>query len=100
MVKNMNSHVNSKSGGTTNSIVSSVLEAAAQLLTRTGYKNSTTNHIAERAGVSIGSLYYYFRGKDAVYRRLADEVMAAYVSRLEKTLAGFDDQTDAHKVLI
>jgi len=43
-----------------------VLKAAAQVFARRGYAGATTNHIAERAGVSIGSLYEYFPSKDAI----------------------------------
>src|SRR5579871_2625632 len=43
-----------------------ILEAAAQILERRGVGGFTTNHVAERAGVSIGTLYQYFADKDAV----------------------------------
>jgi AcrR family transcriptional regulator len=46
--------------------VETVLKAAAQVFARRGYAGATTNHIAERAGVSIGSLYEYFPSKDAI----------------------------------
>jgi len=46
--------------------VNAVLEAAARILERHGFEGYTTNAIANRAGVSIGSLYQYFPGKDAV----------------------------------
>ena len=37
--------------------VAAILEAAAQVFERQGYASGTTDAIAERAGVSIGSLY-------------------------------------------
>ncbi len=43
-----------------------ILEAAAQILERRGVGGFTTNHVAERAGVSIGTLYQYFADKEAV----------------------------------
>ncbi|HEU0197551.1 MAG TPA: TetR/AcrR family transcriptional regulator [Nevskiaceae bacterium] len=43
-----------------------ILEAAAQILERHGINAFNTNLVAERAGVSIGSLYQYFPGKDAL----------------------------------
>jgi AcrR family transcriptional regulator len=46
--------------------VSAVLAAAAQIFGERGFQRSTTNHIAERAGVSIGSLYQYFPDKPAI----------------------------------
>ena len=43
-----------------------IIEATTQLLIEKGYAATTTNHIAERAGVSIGSLYQYFPNKEAI----------------------------------
>jgi AcrR family transcriptional regulator len=50
--------------------VEAIADAAGQLLVESGYAKATTNAIAARAGVSIGSLYQYFRNKDAVFSRL------------------------------
>jgi len=46
--------------------VDQILEAAARVFAKRGYAGATTNHIAERAGVSIGSLYQYFPNKDTI----------------------------------
>jgi AcrR family transcriptional regulator len=46
--------------------VEAIVEAAAQVFERHGYAAGTTNRIAERAGVSIGSLYQYFPNKDSI----------------------------------
>ena len=54
-----------------------ILDAAAQVLIRDGYAGATTNRIAERAGVSVGSIYQYFDGKDAVFARLIDREVEA-----------------------
>lgn len=44
-----------------------ILDAAARVLVDVGYDKATTNSIAEVAGVSIGTLYEYFPGKEAIY---------------------------------
>ncbi|HEX3917772.1 MAG TPA: helix-turn-helix domain-containing protein [Caulobacteraceae bacterium] len=43
-----------------------IVEAAAQILERHGPEALTTNAVAERAGVSIGTLYQYFPDKQAI----------------------------------
>jgi AcrR family transcriptional regulator len=43
-----------------------ILDAAAHIFAELGYAAGTTNRIAERARVSIGSLYQYFPNKDAI----------------------------------
>ncbi|WP_255657238.1 TetR/AcrR family transcriptional regulator [Actinoplanes sp. L3-i22] len=47
-----------------------ILAAAAHVFVESGYQGGTTNRIAERAGVSIGSLYQYFPNKDAILAEL------------------------------
>lgn len=43
-----------------------IVEAAAQIISAGGLAAFNTNAVAERAGVSIGSLYQYFGNKDAL----------------------------------
>lgn len=56
--------------------VDALVEAAAQVFERHGYAAGTTNRIAERAGVSIGSLYQYFPNKDALLFALVERHVA------------------------
>lgn len=56
--------------------VSAILDAAARILTEEGYAAATTNQIAEVAGVSIGSLYEYFPGKEAIFAALRARLTA------------------------
>lgn len=46
--------------------VAAMVEAAARILEQQGRGGFSTNAVAERAGVSIGSLYQYFPGKEAL----------------------------------
>ncbi len=50
--------------------VDAVLDAGARLLLTIGYDKASTNRIAEKAGVSIGSLYEYFPGKEAIFAEI------------------------------
>ena len=43
-----------------------IVEAAARILEQAGLGAFTTNAVAQRAGVSIGSLYQYFPRKEAL----------------------------------
>jgi AcrR family transcriptional regulator len=62
--------------------VEAILEAAFQLLEQGGVEALTTNHIAERAGVSVGTLYQYFKGKQAILAALAQRRAAAARDRI------------------
>ena len=48
-----------------------ILNISADLFAEIGYESVTTNAIAERAGISIGSLYRYFPDKDAILHALS-----------------------------
>jgi AcrR family transcriptional regulator len=63
-----------------NATVNAVLEAAARILEKHSFEGYTTNAIAERAGVSIGSFYQYFPNKDAVTVALIEREGAVLLS--------------------
>ena len=46
--------------------VDALIEATARVLIKQGYDRASTNKIAAKAGVSIGSLYQYFPSKEAL----------------------------------
>jgi AcrR family transcriptional regulator len=46
--------------------VDALIEATARILVREGFDKASTNRIAEKAGVSVGSLYQYFPSKEAL----------------------------------
>ena len=56
-----------------NDLVSAVLDAAVQVLKAEGAQRFTTARVAERAGVSVGSLYQYFPNKAAILFRLQSD---------------------------
>lgn len=59
-----------------------VLTAAALVLEADGYGGATTEKVARRAGVSIGTIYQYFRNKDDIFHQLLDREAERFLSRL------------------
>jgi AcrR family transcriptional regulator len=54
-------------------LVAAILQAAVQVLAKHGAARFTTARVAEKAGVSIGSLYQYFPNKAAILFRLQSD---------------------------
>lgn len=52
--------------------VDALIEATARILVREGFDKASTNRIAEKAGVSVGSLYQYFPCKEALVAAVID----------------------------
>jgi len=79
-------------------MVELILEAAARVLVKDGYEAFTTNRVAERAGVSVGSLYQYFPNKGALLGELMRRHMAELEHRFEAILADAADRPLAETV--
>lgn len=77
--------------------VAAILEAAAHILERQGLAGFTTNAVAERAGVSIGSLYQYFPSRDAILAALIRDQREALLAAL--TAADIPPQPDLARFL-
>ena len=54
-------------------LVAAILDAAVQVLAQEGAQRFTTARVAEKAGVSVGSLYQYFPNKAAILFRLQSD---------------------------
>ena len=70
-----------------NTTVDAILEAGIQVLLSNDFEKTSTTKIAERAGVSVGSLYQYFPDKrallSAIVRRHISDVVDATVAACE-----------------
>lgn len=53
-------------------MVDAILDAAAEILRKHGYDDATTNRVADKAGVSVGSLYQYFPNKQSLVTALIE----------------------------
>ncbi len=63
-----------------------ILEAAFQVLDTHGHAKFTTSRISKRAGVSIGTLYQYFDGSEAILQALSQRHSDALRERITKML--------------
>lgn len=63
-----------------------LLDAAAKVFARHGFAHGTTNRIAARAGVSVGSVYEYFSNKESMLLALSER----HVTEGEAVLRSFD----------
>ncbi|AWO79252.1 MULTISPECIES: TetR family transcriptional regulator [Serratia] len=68
-------------------LVSAILTAAIQVLAQEGAARFTTARVAERAGVSVGSLYQYFPNKAAILFRLQSDEWRQTTDMLSRILA-------------
>jgi TetR/AcrR family transcriptional regulator, cholesterol catabolism regulator len=57
-----------------------LVQAAASLFKEKGYKGTTFNDIAERAGIERATIYYYFGGKDELFREAVKGILDANMS--------------------
>jgi len=80
--------------------VEQIVQAATQIFAERGYAGATTNHIAERAGVSIGSLYQYFPNKEAILVTLAKRHVEIAGNMLLRLMTGLSlPETDLTELL-
>lgn len=62
-----------------------IFEATIQLLVADGPRRLTTTRVAERAGVSVGTLYQYFPHKQALLYALNERYLEALAEKVEAT---------------
>lgn len=55
-----------------------------QIISEDGFPAATTGHIAERAGVSIGSLYQYFATREAIFLALYEDVSVELAAQMKR----------------
>lgn len=79
--------------------VQAMVQACARILESRGYAGLSTNAIAEVAGVSIGSVYEYFPGKDAIVARLAEGMLREVTTLLQGRLALTDSRNDLNRAM-
>ncbi len=64
----------------------SIIKATAHILEKEGFEKTSTNKIAAKAGVSIGSLYQYFPTKDSILALMMDRYMKGEIEMIDRVL--------------
>ncbi|SFI14985.1 MULTISPECIES: TetR family transcriptional regulator [unclassified Pseudomonas] len=72
-------------------LVAAILEAAVQVLAKEGATRFTTARVAEKAGVSVGSVYQYFPNKAAILFRLQSDEWQQTTRMLRNILEKHDE---------
>lgn len=67
-------------------MVETILDATARVLVEQGFSGTTTNRIADRAGISVGSLYQYFPSREALVAAVAQRYSETMKASLELLL--------------
>src|SRR5258708_3602667 len=80
--------------------VAAILEGAAQILEAGGLAAFTTNAVAERAGVGMGTVYQYFADKNGLIRALAQRELQVTLTRVRQALLGEIDPTPEGRVRV
>src|SRR5277367_6086461 len=63
--------------------VSALFEASIQVLLDVGYRRLTTTRVAERAGVSVGTLYQYFPNRQALIPSVIERYLEEVACKVE-----------------
>lgn len=64
--------------------IKSILKAAESILIESGYHNFSLRKVADKDGISVGNLNYYFPSKESLINALLDGVIVEYLEVFEE----------------
>jgi AcrR family transcriptional regulator len=67
-----------------------ILDAALELFVEKGFAATRLEDVAQRAGVSKGTVYLYFDSKDDLFKAVIRSGMVRAIEEAEKLVAGFE----------
>lgn len=79
--------------------VQAILDATLQVLVSVGKERLTTTRVAQRAGVSVGTLYQYFPNKSALLRAALQRHLEEVVTTFEQACAGHTELPLLQRIL-
>jgi len=71
-----------------------ILEAASNVFARAGFDDARMDDIAAESGLSKGSLYWYFKNKDAIIQAILENILNREFSKIREM---FDEDISARK---
>jgi AcrR family transcriptional regulator len=74
-----------------------ILAAARRLFTENGFAATTTNEIAEAAGVTVGALFHHFEGKLGLFQSVFEEIEAEMDDKVRSSV---EDELGLEQFLI
>ena len=81
-------------GNRRDKVEAAILAAAVRLFAECGFEGTAIATVAERAGLSKQNLLYYFPTKEALYRRVLDDVLDEWLARMESLADPGQDPRD------
>lgn len=72
-----------------------LLSAALDLFVERGYAATRLDHVTAKAGVSKGTLYLYYTGKEELFKAVVRESMVPIIGEAEDMIAAYEGSTTA-----
>ena len=67
-----------------------IIDAALELFVAKGFMATRLDEVAQRAGVSKGTLYLYFENKEALFKAVVETLVVPEIERTEQQIQAFD----------
>ena len=77
-----------------------VMQSAKLLFASKGFVNTSISDIVRETGMSVGTIYTYFKSKDEIVRAIVEEGWRSLYSRIETAMAGVKDNQAGLKLLV
>ncbi len=77
-----------------------IIEVAQKLFSERGFQNTSIQDICASAGVSVGSVYFYFANKESIYEAVYQRITEEYENRIYNALRGISDIRDIMRKMI
>ena len=67
-----------------------IIDAALEIFVAKGFMATRLDEVAQRAGVSKGTLYLYFENKEALFKAVVETLVVPEIERTEQQIQAFD----------